>query len=51
MMKNKIPFSACKTKKKRILFPICLHMWEFFRNFAADFCTCAYVRKNVVEID
>jgi hypothetical protein len=23
-------------KKKCILFPICLHMWDFFCNFAPD---------------
>jgi len=37
----KIDDFRCKMQKKVKLFPICLHMWEFFCNFAAD---CAHVR-------
>ena len=40
MKKEKACF-ACKMKKKVKLFPICLHMREFFCNFAAGFL-CAY---------
>ena len=39
-----------KIKKKYILFPICLHMWELFCKFAPKFvvrmCESAYTREN-----
>ena len=35
MKKEKACF-ACKMKKKVKLFPICLQMWEFLCNFAAE---------------
>jgi len=47
MKKEKACF-ACKMKKKVKLFPICLHMWEFFCNFAADF-SCIRVCKIVTS--
>lgn len=44
MKKEKACF-ACKMKKKVKLFPICLHMREFFCKFAAVF----FVRMNACE--